>query len=1113
MSCRFVALAALTLLAVGSVQAPPNLNLLVLGGQLDPALAQELAGRGYRVVERSYLANAVTLEQLQRFHVVILGSLPDLYGGGVYEPDGLKLLEARKTLAAVNEYVRQGGGAFFISQTSGGGQAAAEAMSQALEPWGIAVLGEQVRDSEHQVGNHSWTEAIAPHPATEGVKRVYYPVNLMRWDDAYATNPLVLHDLAWQPLVRGEASSVSSRNVAGSYSDEGWTPAEGGPAPVLLAVRDWEQGRLAATGIGAQFLLWNVSSTAEWIGENRTGPIDWIALRKGDGQTPSDLGRLLDQLLHWLAAPGRAKGFGGELPPFGPDEVEEAGEAPAWTKIDWDTVPLPPTWAHTAMVYQYGGTYYYPEVPDVLVEGPVRYFKALIGAHTAYSDGQGTVAEFAQAAREAGYSCLVFTENFADLTPEEWQQLRRDCAAVSDGNFVALAGLDLADPYGNRFLLFGQTNYPPPQALTPDGKAIVQTQFFSLGFANHIAAVHRATSTPLIHELHKHFFGWVVYTYRGGQLVDNSFPGYQWQVVASSNPIPLVAHETYAPADVAKEAQVGYQQILPGSSVTQAVHYFRHGLPHYFANPVRYFLSEGPIIDGWTILNKDEGRVEDHRDHWRLGVGATSDVPIAEVLLFDGYTLSRRWTPNATEFRTTVDGWHDRQHTFLLVVRDAQGRTALSPGIRTVPRGYVVRCGDRQNWFGSGSLGYTGTLVPGYDIRVPAFGTNEGRGLWGNQQGPARGENMAPIKDFPYASDALTVHEYQLDQRYTRALWEEVVFDAKPSHDTARSRVYAGRVRLYDFHGGPVLEQVDLRLRQPVDVREPLFPILTQEDLKKGLVLADAKTDSPPLEGGARGGNADASGEHPPSVPPFQRGGGAVDLAGRPYADLPAGSRVGSLVVLTKGLRVDSQGNVGFAAEPFVHGALPTDTAWHAELVRVDLEKWPDPRSAMGLAGPTPYQLQLTRGTLEQVAYVAHLQAQDSGVAGAVVPAQIGYDLPLAIRGVNPYWDAAVWRPGQPLVFFGVFERIGWARLDVSQEGPFYAGNVLRCDAPLLRLSLVRWDANSIRFEAHNPTDAAIETTVETPPEITDHYHLSLRIAVPAGTTHYYVAPVGGSAN
>jgi hypothetical protein len=59
----------------------------------------------------------------------------------------------------------------------------------------------------------------------------------------------------------------------------------------------------------------------------------------------------------------------------------------------------------------------------------------------------------------------------------------------------------------------------------------------------------------------------------------------------------------------------------------------------------------------------------------------------------------------------------------------------------------------------------------------------------------------------------------------------------------------------------------------------------------------------------------------------------------------------------------------------------------------------------------------------------------------------------------------------------------------------------------------VRWDANSIRFEAHNPTDEAIETTVETPPEITDHYRLSLRIAVPAGTTYYYVAPVGGAGN
>jgi hypothetical protein len=208
----------------------------------------------------------------------------------------------------------------------------------------------------------------------------------------------------------------------------------------------------------------------------------------------------------------------------------------------------------------------------------------------------------------------------------------------------------------------------------------------------------------LDHRTFKHYTGIAVATYdTRGKQIDDGFAAYQWSAASDSQPIPIAVHEVTKPADM-KHAVRGYQQILPAPTLPKAIRYFRFAFAHVFDAPERYFISEGPILDGWSMFNKDIGKDEYNRKHFRMGIGVRSEdgeTPIAQVQLFDGFDQVRNWKPNQPEFRSMVDGSHNKQHLFTLLARDAKGRRVLSPVLRTVSNNYRMRCGDRQNWLGT----------------------------------------------------------------------------------------------------------------------------------------------------------------------------------------------------------------------------------------------------------------------------------------------------------------------------------------------------------------------------------------------------------------------------
>lgn len=1077
----------------GAGKGPIAILFLSKIPQMDPAYARQLTDEGFTYAVGSYY-DAYKPEFLRKFNVFVIDYLPQ--AGQEYDVFGQELLPYRANLNVIWQCAKDGAGVLiYTNQADIGGKLAAR-WNDEMRRWGIQMRQACIRDpqknfakwqDENGLFNNAiiWTENLTKHPITAGLHRIYYPSANMRWDDCYTAPPLV-GDANWTPLVKAMPGSISATQVDGQWIEEPDKPTD----LTLAAVRTTGAGRMGALSIHPTYThRWGYTANPK-DSEMGYGVVDGITLDKGDGAVPSDTGKMLSTMYRWLAGDSAANGFGGYRTgealatlPVMRNEIEKTFKP----VLDFDTLQMPPSWKHTAVTVKVGNASYWPEAADPRVPGEIQYFKALIGVHTGLSDGKGSVAEYAAAVKQAGYSCVAFTENYERLSVNGYTQLIKDCQANSTETFKCLPGYEILDPANNSYLIINAPHCPPASWLSADGKRLVKTQFPNILFGNHFVIAHRPESSPLPVERIKHYSGLSVFTYRGGKLVDNSLHAYDWQTVNGSNPIPVVVHELFSPQEVAAAAASGYQQIMPADTVAYAVGYFS-GSDHFFECPVRAFLSEGPIVYDWVINPKDYGPVAENRMHFRVDIGVRSEVPLKVVTLYDGYTAVRRWLPNATDFHVRADFQHARQYGLYVVAEDAKGRKVITSSMRTISPRYHVRCGDRQNWLGSDtgieSIEYTGTyLSDGLDIRMPIRGTAEGSSLFTEVPGTC----MAVKINHPFSSSDLVLLDAVLDEKYSTALFSDVGFDAMPSQASKPSSVYNATMRRASFTAGKAgqpnltLLDFDITLKRDVEPVNPagLFPAL----------------------GGLRGNTLAMLGGDGKFT---QRA-----IAPDEVIDIPVGALAGGYIVLSPGLRID-HGQFGFAPPPGAPGVRYAGTHLTARFLIADSKETVfdrDPRAtlaALGLAGETPYTLQLTRGTLRGGGFPAVAVPAQGGIAGTVSKtATLPFTLPLQIDGVNPNWTAGIWQEGVALTCSGIFERTAWPRLDVSRKGAFYAGNLLTADNPELVLEIVKWTADAIKVEAHNPTDHPIDATITTPAEITGYQSLKQTVHVPAGSTIY----------
>ena len=178
----------------------------------------------------------------------------------------------------------------------------------------------------------------------------------------------------WQILVRGEkeansyrsdADNVIDLNAAGTYA----SPAGAGrPQP--------GQGRIVCYPVAR---CSRGSTTA-----TRSGPTSWNASGDRAAGRPSHSMKMQMNAYRWLAEPA------GGMADFGTYVEEPYRPVQFPAKVDWDK--------------------------DRWTSARSAGIRGIFGAHTAYSDGSGTVADYVQAAKAAGLSLIVFADPLEKLT-------------------------------------------------------------------------------------------------------------------------------------------------------------------------------------------------------------------------------------------------------------------------------------------------------------------------------------------------------------------------------------------------------------------------------------------------------------------------------------------------------------------------------------------------------------------------------------------------------------------------------------------------------------------------------------------------------------------------
>ncbi|MHC4249148.1 MAG: hypothetical protein ACYS9X_08480, partial [Planctomycetota bacterium] len=581
-----------------------SINLLVISSRankvplIDPAYEKELKAAGYNVHVLSH-EDMLTADYLRQFGAVIVANLP--YAGEKFTVFGYKNRFVEPNLDLLREYVALGGGLLVVPAISEFGEAYGWTYNALLEPWGARLLIQQLKDgssrkNETGPGAYGVGTIAAGHTISNALagSRVLYPMNVMRWDHSYSCTP-VITDENWTVLAGADGAAT---HIALNNSSVGEPLTKHN---ALYAVRRVGKGMVAVSAVHSYYTLTMVSSEKDHIGENGTGVIDFKVMRGETDGRPSSFGALVDRTLRAFAAGSARNGIGiwrglarPERPPY--------PESPA--TIDWTTQAPPPTWAHR-VVPSGGWPRRYDELPDPTIQGEMKYWKMLVGPRTRYSSGAGTVREYRDAAIAAGYSAIAFCETFEELTPESWESLLRDCRENTDPDFVCLPGLDTESYEGQRYLVLGAERYPSPEWLTPDGKRLQAVRMLSLGWFGHVSVVHGIGSGALHPKTYKHYTGIAVATYdTSGRQIDDGFSAYQWSAASDSQPIPIAVHQVTRPADVLR-ATKGYQQIMPAPTLAGAVEYFRFAFSHAFDAPERYFISEGPVLDGWSMFNKD----------------------------------------------------------------------------------------------------------------------------------------------------------------------------------------------------------------------------------------------------------------------------------------------------------------------------------------------------------------------------------------------------------------------------------------------------------------------------------------------------------------------------
>ena len=125
------------------------------------------------------------------------------------------------------------------------------------------------------------------------------------------------------------------------------------------------------------------------------------------------------------------------------------------------------------------------------------------------------------------------------MNPDKWEKLRSICKAATNQQFAALPGLDYAINNGDRWVIFGDFDWPVAGTLSQDGQRIVQPEFW---FKTNCApnGPQRPQSSALRPWDQSMYCVWPIETIIDGKKIDDALPGYLQNHGIQDDPIPTV---------------------------------------------------------------------------------------------------------------------------------------------------------------------------------------------------------------------------------------------------------------------------------------------------------------------------------------------------------------------------------------------------------------------------------------------------------------------------------------------------------------------------------------------------------------------------------------------
>lgn len=675
----------------GAANAPAVLFASPQGadmGWVHLAYLEELQAVGFQPDLTDSLAQ-LTWERLRRFNAVVLFISPDAFDvcqrGQESAPQKVTAF-----VELIERYLEAGGGVFLFAGENNMGK---QLLAELSERWGARFPAENIMESDKDVKlgmlTHScqatplaYTDQVLPSPVSNGVTGIWYPVA-----PAYnggMSGPIDV-DANWQVVVKASRTATSKpvdMSKSPSAIANPFTRPGGVPEPPLLAIRTLKAGRVAIINQWPQF---SVGSGTTWI-YNRE------VLDRGLKGKPSDFGRLLQNLFHWLAEPSlNGTVLGGHTTP--PERLQPPNDMPT-VRRDYAERAWPYDPAKLGRV----------EIPATL-----KTYRGLIGARSALSSGTGTVAEFATAARESGLDFLVFLEDFAKLTPESFAKLKAECRQNSDARLLLLAGFTAHNNIGNHMFFYGPDPvWPKDLVLTgPDKRTIyIQEENGKGGYTGMLApyldwvlgAYHVEKGQVGFYNFKdspngmrlwdcRLYAATAIRYYRAGQLEEDITDAYLKTVPCTIPPAPLVVNEVRSPDELRREATSGRPLTYAQAESLDRDH--RRGLfqaalrwtHQYDSAPV--YASDGPLIQAWTGCHRvcTLGGEEFVRGLALMPspLWVTAEKGLREIRIMNGEKLFRRFLCNGCKEFSQILVLDGSVHKNLVVMaEDTAGGRAVS---------------------------------------------------------------------------------------------------------------------------------------------------------------------------------------------------------------------------------------------------------------------------------------------------------------------------------------------------------------------------------------------------------------------------------------------------